>query len=468
MQAKKAFVVFIGIIAILNSTFDSTLPSGSIDSISDAFRITNPAQLALPTSIFLVGYILGPIFFGPLSETYGRRIIMVPTFLLFTIFTLACALAKSFMAFIWLRLMCGIFASSSIAVTSGMYADIYADPRARGRAIALYISATAIGPQFAPMASGFVSTINWRWTFWVGLIIAGVSLSVIFFLPETYGPAILKSRARRMRKPNPRLQVTVQHELERPTFEKVATVILMRPLRMLVAEPVVLFSCLYLALATAIFFLFFEAYPLIFEGIYGMEAGVAGLAFIPIALGSCLAFIVCLVWDHYLEKAKQRNLPWANLEEYRRLPLACLGGPLYVISLFWVGWTSSVNIHWIVPILGGIPFGAGFVLIFIALLNFMADAYREYASSASAAASICRSIFGAVIPLAGAKMYKTLGMGWGNSLLGFLSLGMCMVPFVMIKYGRRILENSTMSKEILKNEATKLEQERENVEATEV
>lgn len=283
-------------------------------------------------------------------------------------------------------------------------------------------------------------------------------------------------------------------------FGHIVTVILMRPLRMLVTEPVVLFSCLYLAVATAIFceqtpvsssgltnrvVLFFEAYPLIFEGIYGMEPGIAGLAFIPsvsrpimaslsgtdshiVALGACLAFIVCLAWDQFLERSKRRHAQWANLEEYRRLPLACLGGPLYVVSLFWVGWTSSVNIHWIVPMLGGIPFGTGFVLIFISLLNFMADAYREYASSASAAASICRSIFGAVIPLAGAKMYEKLGIGWGNSLLGFMSLGMCLVPFVMIKYGRRILENSTMSKEILKKEAAKLERESEVVEAVEV
>lgn len=67
---------------------------------------------------------------------------MVPSFALFTIFTLACALAPDWPSFLFFRLVCGINASSSIAITSGIYADIYADPVVRGRAIALYISVT--------------------------------------------------------------------------------------------------------------------------------------------------------------------------------------------------------------------------------------------------------------------------------------------------------------------------------------
>lgn len=65
---------------------------------------------------------------------------MVPSFALFSIFTLACALAPNWKAFLVFRLICGINASSSIAITSGIYADIYADSVARGRAIAFYIT----------------------------------------------------------------------------------------------------------------------------------------------------------------------------------------------------------------------------------------------------------------------------------------------------------------------------------------
>lgn len=111
-----------------------------------------------------------------------------------------------------------------------------------------------------------------------------------------------------------------------------------------------------------------------------------------------------------------------------------------------------------VPILAGIPFGIGFMLIFIALLNYIADAYLIFAASAMAATSACRSIFGAVLPLAARPMYRELGIAWASSLLGFLSLGMCIVPFTFIKYGDRIRANSKFCNE-LQERKTQVEEE---------
>ena len=65
---------------------------------------------------------------------------------------------------------------------------------------------------------------------------------------------------------------------------------------------------------------------------------------------------------------------------------------LQVISLFWLGWTARPDIHWIVPILSIAPFGVGFLLIFMALINYVVDAYEIYAASAMGAISASRSI----------------------------------------------------------------------------
>lgn len=112
---------------------------------------------------------------------------------------------------------------------------------------------TTLGPVFAPIISGFVSVVDWRWTFWVGLIIAGISLFAILFLPETYGPAILRHRAKRIRKETGNSQIFAPNELEKKGARQMITVILFRPLRMFLFEPIVLFSCLYLSYAYAIF-----------------------------------------------------------------------------------------------------------------------------------------------------------------------------------------------------------------------
>lgn len=101
-----------------------------------------------------------------------------------------------------------------------------------------------------------------------------------------------------------------------------------------------------------------------------------------------------------------------------------------------------------VPMSAGLPFGVGFVLVFVALLNYLADAYEIFAASAMAATSCSRSIFGAVLAFAGFPMYSKLGIAWASSLLGFLSLAMTVVPFVFIKYGDRIRGGSPFCQEL--------------------
>ncbi len=179
--------------------------------------------------------------------------------------------------------------------------------------------------------------------------------------------------------------------------------------------------------------------PLIFDGISDTNK---------VAIGAVFALGIFLYYDSVLQRAKKANARWSSVEEYRRLPLACIGGPLYVISLFWLGWTSSPYIHWIAPMLAGLPFGIGFMLIFMALLNYLTDAYEIFAASAMAATSCCRSIFGALLPLAATPMYGTLGIAWASTLLGCLSLAMSIIPLAFIRYGDRIRASSKFCQEL--------------------
>ncbi|KAI9814186.1 MAG: hypothetical protein M1827_003352 [Pycnora praestabilis] len=459
---KKLFVVVAVMGTVINSTLGSALPSGAIDYMAKYFNITNQEQLVLPISVFLLGYVVGPLLIGPLSETYGRKGVMLITFSLYTIFTLACAVAPTFASFLIFRLIAGVMASSPIAVVGGVYADIFDNPVTRGRAMALFMAATTFGPILGPIISGFISIVTWRWTFWVGFITAGVVWVPLLFLPETYGPILLKKRAMRMRKESGNVNIFAPIELEKKGWKQMMTITLTRPLRMIYSEAIVLFSCLYLTLAYAIFYLFFEAYPIIFQGIYGMSTGVSGLAFIPIGIGAFIACSIFLYYDYILERAKRNNAAWSRSEESRRLPLACIGGPLYLISLFWLGWSAKSSVHWIVPMLAGLPFGIGYLLIFMALLNYLTDAYEIFAASALAAASCCRSLGGALLPFATKPMYDKLGVNWGSSVLGFISLAMSIIPFAFIRYGDRIRANSKFCQFLLerKMSVAKAEEER--------
>ena len=107
--------------------------------------------------------------------------------------------------------------------------------------------------------------------------------------------------------------------------------------------------------------------------------------------------------------------------------------------------------------LSGIPFGIGFLLIFMALLNYLADAYEVYSASALAASTFSRSVLGAGLPFASRKMYTTLGINWASSLLGFVSLAMMIAPFTFIRYGKTIRAHSKFCQQLLrqKEEAAK-------------
>ncbi|EEP77972.1 conserved hypothetical protein [Uncinocarpus reesii 1704] len=430
---KKLFILTSGVLGVLNSTLGSSLPSGAVPYIARDFGIEGKEQLALPISMFLIGYVVGPIICGSLSEAYGRKPVIVTGFIGFMAFTLACAVCQNWASLLVLRLLVGVVASAPVAVIGGVFADIHDEPRERGRVMAYYMAATCVGPVAAPFISGYVSGVTWRWAFWVGLIFAGFSLPFVVFMPETYAPILLKKRAKKLRKETGNNNIVAPFDLEKRDLKVTLTVTLTRPIRMIIHESIVLFSCLYLALVYAIFFLYFQAYPVIFQGIYHMSSGKSGLTYL---------IRIFLWWDSILYKAKAQGAAWSELEEYRRLPLACLGGPLYVIALFWLGWTARPEIHWVVPALSGIPFGMGFMLIFMAILNYLADAYETFSASAQSAASCTRSIFGAGLPVAAVPMFNALGASWACSLLAFFSLAMSIVPFAFIKYGTRIRANS--------------------------
>ena len=98
------------------------------------------------------------------------------------------------------------------------------------------------------------------------LMIVAASWPSLLLLPETYGPVILKRRAEGLRKGKGDSNTFAPIELERKGWRQIMTVTLARPIRMFLFEAIVLFTCIHMALAFAIFYLFFEAYPIIFQG----------------------------------------------------------------------------------------------------------------------------------------------------------------------------------------------------------
>jgi hypothetical protein len=112
-----------------------------------------------------------------------------------------------------------------------------------------------------------------------------------------------------------------------------------------------------------------------------------------------------------------------------------IAGILCPIGLFIYGWTAQAKVHWIAPNIG----------CFQCSQAYTTDAYEaKYAASAAAVGAFMRTMCGFSFPLFAVQMYETLGLGWGNSLLAFMTLGLALVsPVLLWFYGPKLRAMST-------------------------
>ncbi|KAK8920455.1 Polyamine transporter 3 [Metarhizium anisopliae] len=460
---KKTYILTVTCMLVTNSTMGSALPCMAIPQIIDEFGSVSQEHKVLLISIFLLGYVFGPVIWAPLSEEYGRRYLTTATFFAYCLFTMASALSPTWSSLLGFRLCSGVFASAPIAVVAGILADIYGDARVRGKAYSAFLVTTVFGPIFGPIVSGFASpTIGWRWTFWIALLYAGLTFIMLIFLPETHHQILLARRAKKLRQQSQSATIVAPRDLETTDLPQLVSRVLTRPLRMLFFEPIVAATCSYLALAYAIFYMSFQAFPIIFLRRYGLSPGITGLCYLPIGAGAFLSMVCFWSWDAYVARASSRGAVWATTDEYRRVPLATVGGPLFVISLFWLGFTAKPSISFVVPMLAGLPFGMGFQLIFMTLLNYLTDAYEVYAASANAAASATRSCLAVVLPLATRAMFNQLGISGACAVLGGLSAAMSVIPFVFLWKGQAIRNKSPFCIALRQMKEDSLRQEEQN------
>ena len=99
---------------LANRTFASSAPQGIASQLVEEFHIgTEVATLTI--AIFIAGYCVGPLAWGPLSEEYGRKPIFLLSFVVYTGFQVGCALAPNTAAIIIFRLLSGLFAAAPLA-----------------------------------------------------------------------------------------------------------------------------------------------------------------------------------------------------------------------------------------------------------------------------------------------------------------------------------------------------------------
>lgn len=214
-----------------------------------------------------------------------------------------------------------------------------------------------------------------------------------------------------------------------------------RPIRMLLTEPMVTCIAIYASFVYALLYMTLEVFPIVFADIRGWSLVPSTLPFLGLFIGVLCAVLINLAnqprYARIVDQNKGRPVPEA------RLAPMVVGGTLFVIGLFWFGWTGPYkSIPWIVPTIATAFIGAGFNVIFQQCINFLVDTYLLYAASAVSANTFLRSLLAAAFPLVAQPMFDKLGVGPAMSILGGIAVLLLPVPFMFMKYGLRLRKMS--------------------------
>ena len=428
------------------------------------------------TASWNVGAAVFPLLFVPLTENIGRMPGYFASYILFLIWLIPSATAPNFATLIVTRFFGGGASSVSINIVSGTLTDIWKGDRERSIPMSIFGMTSVIGIALGPFVGGATQThLDWRWIYWVcyvsrscKILLYARCLEVVanrlpslqvqlisdaallplfwFILKETRGDVILARRAKNLRKQG--RNAYAKSELNKTSVAEMLKVSFKRPTKMLITEFVVISFTLWVSFAWGILFLFQSSVAQVFSTLYGFGTFQTTLVQLALSCGAIVGTLINPIQDMlYLRTAKNNKEKPGKPVPEARLYFAIPGSLIFTAGMFWYGWSSYRDVHWIVPTLGIACVGLGIYEIYMAVVNYLADAYEKYAASALSAASLGRNTFGAFLPLASQSLYTNLGFQWASSLLGFIGLALSVVPVILLLYGPAIRARSPFMSE---------------------
>ncbi|WFD30717.1 hypothetical protein MSPP1_001741 [Malassezia sp. CBS 17886] len=438
--------------------FASSMISPAQLVIAERLHFTNTVETSLLIGIFMLAFTFGPPIAAPVSETIGRRKVVLICNIgfvaarraprahrSFIAFNIGCAVSQTKAQLIVLRFFSGLFGGAVIPMGGGCISDMFSEYE-RGTAMAIYAIMPVMGPCCGPIVGGWIIQAwgedRWRWIFWTSTMLSG-AIEVIGFLfaRETYTPVLLKHKAKKLRSETNDMRYHTRFEKHGESKGEKARRVLLLPLVFLFTELVVLLPSLYMALIYGCFYLIISTLPTVYQEYYGYSPGIAALHNVSLLLG----FIVFgqiggrfVDWTYvYLEKKYGHRRP-----EFK-LPLLMFTVFVVPAGLLIFGWTARYRVFWFVPDLGLFIVSSGVMGTLLQVQMYMADVMGIYGSSAISATIALRSFVAFIFTLFAHPMVTSLKTGWESSVLALV----CAVfgipaPFLLWHFGPALRSRS--------------------------
>lgn len=171
-RSRSVAVLLTALVAFGPVSTDLYLPS--LPAMVDAFG-TSVSNAQLTLSVFMAGMAAGMLIYGPLSDRFGRRPVLIGGIVVYVLASIACLVAPDIEALIIARFFQAIGACSGPVIGRAVVRDVY-DRTQAARMLSAMASAMALAPAVAPILGGWLFTLfGWRANF-VVLVLFGLGV----------------------------------------------------------------------------------------------------------------------------------------------------------------------------------------------------------------------------------------------------------------------------------------------------
>ncbi|KAK4499136.1 hypothetical protein PRZ48_009648 [Zasmidium cellare] len=460
---QKRFIVLMVALASFFSPLSANIYFPALNTLSADFG-TSESVMNLTLTTYMIFQGLAPTFFGDLADMAGRR----PAYIIgFAIYLGACigiASCNSFPALLVLRMVQSSGSSSTIALGSGVVADI-ATSAERGVWMGWATSGPMVAPAIAPVLGGiFAQFLGWRWIFWFLVICAGTFIiPFVLSFPETgrnvvgngsippqgWNMSLLNYlQVRRQRKTNPPLERTLSQRSDRTALKKHRKLRIPNPLHALTVllEKDVSLLLFYNSIVYCAFYDIMASAPSLLGEIYGYDALQIGLCFLPMGTGCLLApALVGKLMDwNFRRIARKHNIPihagkatdLSNFPlEHARIQIVVPFVATFTLVLILYGWILHLETSLAAPLI--LMFLAGFTstAAFNVMSVMLVDLYPLSPATATAANNLVRCLMGAGATGVVIYMVEAMGRGWCFTFLAGVVAGFSPILWVLERWG---------------------------------
>ncbi|KAF2111626.1 major facilitator superfamily domain-containing protein [Lophiotrema nucula] len=441
-KGKKALNIVVIFLMCIVSPFASSVVAPAIKDIINDFKQYDKYLASFVVSAYVLGYAIGPLLIGPLSEIYGRVIMYHVCNLIFVLFTCLCAVSHDLGFLAAMRFLAGCGGASAFTLAPASIADMVSFEK-RGGFLALLGLGYNLGPAFAPLLGSHINNIKgWKWIFWTTALMGAFCTIASLALSETYEPVLLHKKAAKLRKETHNNELRSKHDTGKSTL-KVLWMANIRPLKMLFCLPEVLLVSFITAVGYGFLYILYTDIPSDFPTHFGYwTTHDIGFAYMGLAIGNVLGMILGGALSNKLYAARAAR---GDNRPENRLFLMIFFWPLTGVGLIIYGWTNLHAKHWILPMIGTGLFGLGSMSAILFCGIYVVDAHNLYAASATAATMIARSVLGGVIPIFTNDLLDKFNIGWAYTILGGIALALSPIPFISYRFGEKWRARSTVT-----------------------